>query len=80
MNVLSAFADLCDAFEDERSSSFEILSVISSFDWHHVAHTSLFHKGTRTIFNRVSVVNNPQLFQDFRRMLDLCGETGDVGI
>ena len=78
MSLLTAMADLVD--DEEEDSDSQIICTISSFDWHHVAHTSLLRNGVRTSYTRVSdIVQNDDIFRDIRRMLELCGNTHGTG-
>ena len=57
----------------------KIISAVTSFDWHHVAHTSFIHNSVHTVCNRVSdVVTNERLFRDTQRMIELSGDTNVV--
>ena len=49
IKVLSALADLCDAFKDKTNRSFDIFSIISSSDWYLDAYASHLHKRKRTV-------------------------------
>ena len=56
-----------------------ILCVISSCNWHHVAHSSLLDSGVRTMYTRVAdIIDNETLIKNIRRMLDICGNTRGV--
>ena len=77
---MTCLADLSNPSEDNKDESLRIISVVTSFDTHHVAHTSLLLNGKRTVYNRVShVVTNKQLSRDIQRMIKFCGGTKGVG-
>ena len=76
MQVLTVMSEL---YMEDEDSDEHILCVISSCNWHHVAHSSLLDSGVRTMYTRVAdVLDNESLIKNIRRMLDLCGNTRGV--
>ena len=80
VNLMICLAYLSNLFVDNEDDSFKIISVVTSFDWNHVAHTGLLYNGKCTKYNGVSdVVTNERLFRNIQRMIELCGDTKVVG-
>ena len=53
MNLMTCFTDLSNVLHVNENDSFQIISVVTPFDKHHVAHTSLIYNWLRTVYNRV---------------------------
>ena len=49
MDLMTCLADLNDPFDDNKDYSFQIISIVTSFDWHHRVCTGLVYSGVCTL-------------------------------
>ena len=80
MNLMTCLADLISLLGNNIDDSFQIICVFSSFYGHHIAHNSLFHNNSNTVYSRVSdVVRNERLLRELQQIIEPSGDAKGEG-